>query len=81
MTARSEFTRVLPLHIPSVAHKGPHDTDAARFRAAADNLDRGYSVGGGATHAAVAELLRNAADALTVNNQPDPGWSYHGVLK
>jgi hypothetical protein len=75
--ARGEFTRVLPLHIPTVAYKGSQDTDASVFRRAAANLDNGYEVGGGNTKAAVAELLRNAAAVLEANNQPDPPWSFH----
>lgn len=71
------FTRVLPLHIPTVAFKGALTTDALAFRTAAANLDNGYEVGGGNTKAAIAQLLRNAASALEVNNQPDPPWSFY----
>lgn len=50
--------------IPSVTHKGPHDTDARFFREAANNIVRGLPMGGSCVQAAVAELLRAAAAAL-----------------
>jgi hypothetical protein len=81
MVRRGEFARVLPLHIPTVAFKGPQATDASTFRRAASNLDRGYDVGGSNTKAAVAELLRNAAAVLEANNRPDPPWSFHPQLQ
>lgn len=47
-----------------VAHKGPNDTDASAFRAAADRLDGGYSPGGSNVKRSISALLRSAADAL-----------------
>jgi hypothetical protein len=50
---------------PTVAHKGPHDTDAKFFRQVADRMEwdpRSY-VGGGNVRAAVSKLLRAVADA------------------
>lgn len=54
----------LPVSIPVVAHKGPHDTDAAMFRVAARKLRDGYDAGGSNVRAAVADLLDAAAAAL-----------------
>ncbi|AEV51960.1 hypothetical protein [Prescottella equi] len=51
--------------VPSVAHKGPFDTDAAFFRQVAQNLDRDLCAGGSNVRHAVSTLLRNVADALT----------------
>lgn len=50
--------------LPTIAFKGPSDTDAFVFRRAADNLDNGYQPGGGNTKAAVSRLLRWAAELL-----------------
>lgn len=44
--------------LPEVAHKGPHDTDASMFATAADNLDRGYPLGGSNLTDAVVRLIR-----------------------
>lgn len=71
-----EFSRVLPMHIPTVGYKGRDTADAKAFRTAADKLDRGYGVGGSNMRAAVASLLRVAADALDTAGQPDPEWSF-----
>lgn len=51
--------------LPTVAFKGPHDTDAKFFRQVADRLEDGRSgyVGGSNVRAAVSELLRSAAKA------------------
>lgn len=51
--------------VPSVAHKGPFDTDAAFFRQVAQNLDHDLYAGGSNVRHAVSTLLRNVADALT----------------
>lgn len=72
----AEFSRVLPVHIPTVGFKGRDTTDAKAFRTAADKLDRGYDVGGSNMRAAVARLLRGAAEALDKAGQPDPEWSF-----
>lgn len=74
----TEDTRVLPvrilgattaLQIPAVLHKGPDDTDAQMFRRAADNLEEGYSVGGGNVTRAVVELVREVAAAVAPTDQ------------
>lgn len=52
------------IKLPTVAYKGPHDTDAKFFRQVADRLEMGRrtgEVGGSNVRAAVSELLRNAA--------------------
>ncbi|KAB7761783.1 hypothetical protein [Mycolicibacterium mucogenicum] len=51
------------IKLPTVAFKGPHDTDAKFFRQVADRLEDGRSsyVGGGNVRAAVSALLRAAA--------------------
>ncbi|NKU38422.1 hypothetical protein GS901_03305 [Rhodococcus hoagii] len=51
--------------VPSVAHKGPFDTDASFFRQVAENLDRDLYAGGSKVRRAVSALLRNVAAALT----------------
>ncbi|ORL77818.1 hypothetical protein A5N75_08280 [Prescottella equi] len=51
--------------VPSVAHKGPFDTDASFFRQVAENLDRDLYAGGSNVRRAVSALLRNVAAALT----------------
>jgi hypothetical protein len=51
------------VELPSVAHKGPNDTDASMFRRAANNLENGRYIGGGNVQAAIIRLLRSAADA------------------
>lgn len=73
----TEFRRVLPVHVPTVAFKGARASDESAFRRAAENLDTGHPIGGGCVKAAVAQLLRAAADALAADGQPDPEWSYH----
>lgn len=65
------------VEIPTVAFKGPFDSDAGMFLRAAENLDRGYEVGGGNVKAAVSRLLRGAADALERSGKPDPETSFH----
>lgn len=50
--------------VPSVAFKGPNDTDASYFRRVAWNLENGYDAGGSNVRAAVSSLLRNVADEL-----------------
>ncbi|WP_066904431.1 hypothetical protein [Mycolicibacterium houstonense] len=72
----TDHTRVLPVHIPSIAFKGATTTDAKAFRRAAQNLDEGYSIGGSNLKAAISGLLRCAADALDAAGEPDPEWSY-----
>ena len=48
--------------IPTVAFKGPHDTDASMFRTAADKAESArYPVGGSNVGAAVAAVLRAVA--------------------
>lgn len=54
------------IDLPSVAHKGPYDTDASAFRGAADRLDGGYSPGGSNVKRAISQLLLAAADAAEV---------------
>ncbi len=51
------------IKLPTVACKGPHDTDAKFFRQVADRLEDGRSsyVGGGNVRRAVSQLLRAAA--------------------
>jgi hypothetical protein len=51
------------VELPTVAHKGPNDTDASMFRRAAKNLEDGRYIGGGNLQAAIIRLLRSAADA------------------
>lgn len=75
--AASGFTRVLPVHIPTVAYKAANVTDAQAFRKAADNLDQGYPLGGGNLTDAVKGLLRAAAGALDASREPDPPWSFY----
>lgn len=48
---------------PTVAHKGPHDTDASMVRNAADRLAAGYPPGGSNLTHAVVTVLRDVADA------------------
>ncbi len=73
----NSIPRELPVKIPTVAFKGPHDTDAAIFRLAASNLDNGYDAGGGCVKACISQLLRNAADALDSAGVVDPEYSYY----
>ncbi|MCZ4557946.1 hypothetical protein O4215_20505 [Rhodococcus maanshanensis] len=56
---------IVCVEVPSVAYKGPLDTDASAFRQVAKNLDEGYPAGGSNVCRAVSGLLRNVADALT----------------
>jgi hypothetical protein len=51
------------IELPTVAHKGPNDTDASAFRGAAERLDGGYSPGGSNVKRAISQLLRAAANA------------------
>ncbi|WP_087075917.1 hypothetical protein [Mycobacterium dioxanotrophicus] len=53
------------IHLPTVAHKGPEDTDAKFFRQVADRLEdrRSGYIGGSNVRAAVSKLLLAAADA------------------
>ena len=55
------------IHMPTVAHKGPHDTDAKFFRQVADRMDRVWQpisyLGGSNVRRAVIQLLELAADA------------------
>lgn len=53
------------IKVPSVRYKGPLDTDASALLQAAQNLERGYPVGGSNVTAMVVELLRNVAAELT----------------
>ncbi len=48
--------------LPVVMHKGPHDTDESMFLTAADNLDRGYPLGGGNLTRAVVTLIRREVE-------------------
>lgn len=48
--------------LPVVAHKGPDDTDESMFLTAADNLERGYPLGGGNLTRAVVELIRREVE-------------------
>ncbi|MBX9918846.1 MAG: hypothetical protein K2Y33_03275 [Mycolicibacterium frederiksbergense] len=78
----AQWDRITSVHgrlveIPTVAFKGPADTDAQMFERAAENLDRGYEVGGGNVKAAVARLLRGAAEALKRSGKSDPESSFH----
>lgn len=72
-----DLSRVLPVHVPTVGHKGTGHTDAGAFRRAAQNLHGGYSLGGSNLRTAIAGLLTSAADALDRSGQPDPEWSFH----
>jgi hypothetical protein len=58
---------VAVIELPSVAHCGPHDTDAKFFRQVADRMDvpsrRIDYLGGGNVRAAVQTLLTRAAHA------------------
>lgn len=57
------------VELPSVAHKGPHDTDAKFFRQVAERLEiEGTYVGGSNVRRAASLLLRRAADASEVNS-------------
>lgn len=49
--------------IPSVLHKGPHDTDSTMYAAAADRLDRNYGVGGSNLRRAISQLLKYVSAA------------------
>lgn len=59
--------RIVAIKLPSVAHKGPHDTDAQFYRQVSERL--GYSsnpigyLGGSNVRRATSELLCRAADA------------------
>ena len=55
--------RCITIEVPSVRYAGDY-SDAFFLRTAARNLDEGYPVGGSNVSAAVAGLLRNAANAL-----------------
>jgi hypothetical protein len=57
------MTRV-SVDVPSVAFKGPHETDAQRYRQAAERLKGGYQAGGSCTRDAIAALLISVADGL-----------------
>ncbi len=48
--------------LPVVSHKGPHDSDESMFLTAADNLDRGYPLGGGNLTRAVVVLIRREVE-------------------
>ncbi len=54
----------LRAQMPTVAFKGPSDSDAGAFRRMAQNLDNGYEPGGGNAKAAASRLFRWAADLL-----------------
>ncbi|MCX8559805.1 hypothetical protein OS122_02685 [Mycolicibacterium mucogenicum] len=53
------------IKLPTVAHKGPHDTDAMFFRQVADRFEHNPDsyVGGSNVRRAVSQLLRAAANA------------------
>ncbi|MFA4050959.1 MULTISPECIES: hypothetical protein [Mycobacteroides] len=51
------------VQVPRVAHKGPRDTDASMYAAAAGRLERGYGIGGSNLTRAVATLLSSVAEA------------------
>ena len=55
--------------IPTVAHKGPSDTDLDMLSRAATNLDQGYVLGGSNVTRAVAQLIHNA---VTIARQEQP---------
>lgn len=61
--------------LPVVAHKGPHDTDESMFLIAADNLDRGYPLGGGNLTRAVVDLIRREVERARplVPSRPEVG--------
>jgi hypothetical protein len=61
---RLATNRYAIVEIPAVAHKGPNDTDASAFRAAAERLDGGYEPGGSNLKRAISRLLRSTADAI-----------------
>ncbi|WP_301119643.1 hypothetical protein [Mycolicibacterium fortuitum] len=56
---------IVAIELPSVAHKGPHDTDAKFYRQVADRIEdgRGRELGGSNVRWAVRDLLYRAADA------------------
>lgn len=58
-----------PEALPVVAHKGSHDTDESMFLTAADNLDRGYPLGGGNLTRAVVELIRREVGRASATEQ------------
>ncbi|MBM4469879.1 hypothetical protein GS502_11195 [Rhodococcus hoagii] len=60
-----ELTEHVTVAVPRVRYKGPCDTDASALLQAAQNLERGYKVGGSNVTAAVVELLRRVARELT----------------
>lgn len=68
--------RILPVGIPTVAFKGPEDTDAKLFRKVADAIDRSH-ISGSNVKTAVSRLLRNVAQALEVTGESDPESSYY----
>jgi hypothetical protein len=51
------------IQLPTVAFKGPRDTDASLLRGAARKAETGYPVGGSNVGRAVAEILLQAAAA------------------
>ncbi|PKQ59763.1 hypothetical protein B5566_02665 [Mycobacterium sp. MHSD3] len=57
--------------IPSVLHKGPHDTDSTMYAAAADRLDRNYGVGGSNLRRAVSQLLKYVSSAAAERDSGD----------
>lgn len=59
------------IEIPAVAYKGPHDTDASAFRAAAKRLDTGYEPGGSNTKRAISQILGAVADAAERQGKPE----------
>ena len=74
-TPTDTATRVLPVHIPTVPHKGPRDTDAQLLRMVAGRIESGQICGHNVKTTA-ALVLRNAADALDATGEPDPESSY-----
>ncbi|QRY48120.1 hypothetical protein JVX93_15825 [Mycolicibacterium boenickei] len=69
------------IELPSVAHKGPHDTDAKFFRQVADRIEDGggRELGGSNVRQAVRDLLYRAADAAepaqcSERPEPCPEW-------
>lgn len=58
------------VRVPSVAYKGPNDTDASAFLMVAERLDRNYPAGGSNVRHAVSTLLRRVAASLSVGGLP-----------
>ncbi len=75
MTSPTGTPRVLPVQIPTVAFKGPDDTDAQLLRTVAHRISQSQ-LAGHHVKTAVAELLCNVAAALDESGEADPESSY-----